>query len=209
MSDLGVVALDFDGTIVDSMPGLRRLAGQIIGEETGRTNGIIDRYNMTTGYPFRVQLDSILPDKEGFTPTVRDHLAELYEKEKIDVTLKAEPFDDVVRSLPGLVNAEYSLVVVSSTKNDLIIDRLKALDIWKYFDACLGEEAGRWKRNKLRYARAKWFVGDSDSDLREADAAGCYFFGVCRDRHILQTEATFSETFVPVTARLLEIAHER
>ena len=207
--DQGVVALDFDGTIVDSMQGLRTLAWDVIMMHVSSRRAPIGptyaRYDRTTGEPFIVQLETILPDE---TACKRQEIAEDFERMKVEVTMAAEPFDDVVKSLPGLVGAGYRLAVVSSTRSRLVVEKLIAMRVWSYFDACLGEEAGT-KTQKLHDLKARYFIGDTDRDRDHASAAGVAFFGVQRDARHLSMGARYADTFTPVTARLLEIANER
>lgn len=188
-----VVAIDFDGTLVDSMPALRTLAVEVVtsyrDDRIPPVPQIVKDYDLTAGETFRSQLEIILPVTRGFTPADRDKVAGVYEERKREVTMSAKPFEDVAQALHHLDDVQ--LWVVTSTVSDLVVQCLHWYDLWHYFTGCLGPEMGR-KASKLKTVQAEWFVGDTDRDARHAEVARCAFLGVCRDRNLLSVDNTAS-----------------
>lgn len=183
-----VVAIDFDGTLVDSMPALRDLAVEVVQETVGSRHRrhLIERsYDLTAGEIFRAQLERILPPHQ-FNRHDRDLVAQVYEERKREVTMKASPFADVVQSLHHL-ESRAQLWLITSTVSDLAISCLHWHDLWRHFTGCLGPEWGD-KTDKLRMIRADWFIGDTNRDSWHAVRAGRKFAGVQRDTRLLADE---------------------
>lgn len=192
------VAFDFDGTLVDSMNDLRQLAVEVILTEVADSQPdlglpagaeIRRRYDATAGETFGDQLTTILPDSEGYTLAMRNAASRVYAEKKRKVTLEAPLWYDVPRSIPKLWEVA-KLWVVTSTDTQLVVNCLDRLDLWRYFDGCLGPDMGpKWR--KLETCKADYFVGDTTRDAEHAMNATRWgprqvkFIGVERDSNLL------------------------
>jgi phosphoglycolate phosphatase-like HAD superfamily hydrolase len=204
------VAFDFDGTLVDSMSHLRELAVTTIIENvddapTGQDIRL--RYDTSAGETFYDQLAHILPLSLGYTKQMWEDCAHVYECKKRPVTMEAPLWFDVPRTIPKLWERA-TLWVVSSTETDLVVNCLDRLDLWRYFDGCLGPRMGN-KSRKLEMCRADYFVGDTNRDRFHAAEATRYgpkrvkFLGVQRDPKLLDDDdSTFKDMRVIVDGLL-------
>lgn len=173
------IALDFDGTIADTMTALEQLAVDVLcpkfmlEEEFVRT-----QYRKTAGDPFFEQLKLIYP--VGFDYEMASAAAQ-YEYEKRGVTLSAKPFTEVDTALAALAEKEHELHIVSSTETDLIQAWVDLQDL-DHFVTVWGLHYG-YKLEQLQRCEAELFIGDSDLDRVRADARRIRFAGICRNPH--------------------------
>lgn len=204
------IAFDFDGTLVDSMGQLRELAVKTVIDRASAypmaptKEEIVHRYDQTTGEPFRVQIETILPFTDGFHELHWQHIDAEYEHAKRELTLKSPVFHEVPRSIANLYCAGYRLWVVTSTVTDLIVTKLDQVDLWRYFDGCLGPTYGS-KARKLEMIKADVFIGDTDRDAHHARGQS-RFMGVRRDPNILSASNATATDLRPIVKTLLEEA---
>lgn len=196
-----VVAVDFDGTLIDSMPALEDLAVEVLKEMFTHPppDYVRARYRESAGETFRRQLETIIPDASDL---MRDTLAARYEERKREVLARSQPFDDVKTALSHL--DEVQLWVVTSTTTDLVVQTLHWHELWHHFTGCLGPEWGvKW--NKLDMIRADYFVGDTDRDAHHAlMARGCRFLGVRRQPGELLSLENTTHTDLRQIARMIK-----
>jgi phosphoglycolate phosphatase-like HAD superfamily hydrolase/phosphatidylglycerophosphate synthase len=181
------VALDFDGTVADSMGFLTDVAVGLLVDELGFEPAEAARqYLATAGSTFATQLDEIAPDQPGLTAVARR-----FEAEKKRRMERCEMFSDVVPALERLAAAGIPVLLCSSTRAPLVrefcdryglLHRLASLDGWRL---------GHTKRVQLvsGVAAAGFaghevvFVGDARRDADVARAAGTRFVGLVRAGH--------------------------
>lgn len=212
------IAFDFDGTLIDTMPALRRLAVKLTTElcdlpqnpDVGRSvpteEVIVERYNATAGETFREQLCTILPRSEKWTPDHQAAISAVYEHEKRTVLTQATIFNDAAQAVLRLRQAGHSLWVVTSTTTHLVVERLDRAGLWHHFDGCLGPEMGD-KSTKLDRIEADIFIGDTNRDWQHAvytEIAPARPLCVRRDPALLSEENTFADSLGPIVEEILK-----
>lgn len=179
-----MIAFDFDGTLVDSMPGLTALACAVAGKYYERPL-TPEQYQATSGLPFAEQMHEIYgwhhPD------ALREFAAR-----KVAVTSQAPLLPRTVMGLLMLRFLKVPTAVVSSTVHDLVADRLRDVVWYTHAGAYLHvapepllttvlglrpeDPVSSTKAHQLRsLAGVTLFVGDSARDERYAAQAGVRF----------------------------------
>jgi 1L-myo-inositol 1-phosphate cytidylyltransferase / CDP-L-myo-inositol myo-inositolphosphotransferase len=181
------VALDFDGTVADSMGFLTDVAVGLLVDELGFERGeAVEQYLATAGSDFASQLDELAPDHPR-----RAEVANRLEAEKTRWMGSCEMFADVVPAVERLAAAGVPVLLCSSTRVQLVREfcdrhglllRLASVDGWG---------PGHSKSVQLVSALAAagfaghdvLFVGDARRDDDVAVAAGTRFLGLVRPGH--------------------------
>jgi phosphoglycolate phosphatase-like HAD superfamily hydrolase len=168
----GVVVFDMDGTLLDDMPLIAEVAGEVLHAAFGtpREEGRV-HYYATTGMPFEAQLAQLYPDAPA---ELRGEVARrFHERKPREAYAYAHLFPEVPRLLKRLDREGWTLVVSTGAEREvaeLLLER-EGIRIW--FESVLGSAQGT-KREHLdeyrrRYPRAPLFlVGDSRFDLEAA-----------------------------------------
>ena len=130
------VALDFDGTVADSMGFLTELAVGLLVDELGFDRAEAARqYVATAGSDFATQLDELAPGQPG-----RVEVASRFEEEKTKWMPGCEVFTDVVPALERLAAAGVPVLLCSSTRAALVgefcerhglLDKFASVDGWR------------------------------------------------------------------------------
>jgi phosphoglycolate phosphatase-like HAD superfamily hydrolase/phosphatidylglycerophosphate synthase len=178
------VALDFDGTIADSMGFLTALAVDLMVDELGLTRSeATDGYIATVGADFTSQLAELCPDLAATVPT-----ALRFEERKAAWMPQCKLFADVPAALAHFQSAGIPVFVCSSSRLPLVADffhrhgledRVSGVDGWTPDDekACQlarVADASGFRRDEVLY------VGDSRRDAEIARAVGTRFVGLIR-----------------------------
>ncbi len=183
MSGTKAFLFDFDGTLVDTMPGFADIAGRVMHQfhpeisfEYAR-----QRYLETSGNPFFQQLEIIFPGD----PT-NPQKARLFEDTKIEGFYKSR-FTDEVKETINTLRARGIIAGIASNNFQELIDGFVAKGGLE-FDIVLGFRQGFEKgpahfdhvRQKFNLSRADLtFVGDSLKDAEKAFDYGINFVGIC------------------------------
>jgi len=206
MTQLEVAIFDFDGTIVDSMSFLTRLAADLLMEHYGMDPEPARRaYIDTTGLPFIKQMELIFPGDARNESTVR-----VYEERKRESLFDFDLFPDAPGTLERIRWQGIKVCVSSGNYEDVIADivKFRGLDL----DLVMGFRPGFQKGlDHFRFAMETFgatpegvvFVGDSRKDGLAAEEAGIRFIA----RTGLLTAEEFSEVLpgVPVIDSLDEM----
>lgn len=171
-----IVAFDFDGTICDSMGALEDLAVEVIRHhwDIADEDVIRQRYRDTAGDPFDLQLPCIV-NSNGYETRVA---AEEYAIAKNNVTLRSKPKANTIAAIEKLLTAGIGVHIISSTTAPLIRAWLRQhFEQLEPFVHCHGIDMGTKVKN-LERCKPDYFVGDSVSDLRRAQAIGIPFYPV-------------------------------
>jgi phosphoglycolate phosphatase-like HAD superfamily hydrolase len=168
----GVVVFDLDGTLLDDMPLISRVAGDVLYRafgtppEAGRRH-----YLATTGLPFEAQLAQLYPDSP---PQLREQTARIFHARKVqEAYAHARLFPEVPKMVKRLDQEHWTLVVSTGAEREvaeLLLER-EGIRIW--FEAVLGSGQGT-KREHLEEYRRRYpavpifLVGDSRFDLEAA-----------------------------------------
>jgi phosphoglycolate phosphatase-like HAD superfamily hydrolase len=165
----GVVLFDLDGTILDDLGAISRLAGEVLEQAFGTpAEEARIHYLATTGMPFEAQLAQLYPEAPA---ELRAKTARTFHQRKVqEAYAGASPFPEIPRLLRRLDAAGWTLAVTTGAETEmaeLILER-EGLRYW--FEAVLGSADGT-KREHLaeyhrRYSGATTFlVGDSRFDM--------------------------------------------
>ena len=168
---------------------------------TGWPSAIRDAYWKTIGHPFRKQLDLMNRSRDPVDPVVLDALADIYESQKDAITLAAPAWPDL-RGAIDILDAEgHELVIVSSTRVELILRWLSEHELDATFTRVFGVQDGG-KFLTLAWLRPDWFVGDADADDDYAAAVGCGFAAVQRGHY---TKSNVYPDLYAVARRLIDV----
>lgn len=188
------VALDFDGTLCDSMGALEDLASAVVREAFPHVPGHLVRstYRKTAGMPFEQQA-TYLP----VPASARKVAVEAFAERKVAVTLACAPFPDVDEALRTWRSAGVEPVVVSSTTTDLLRLWLRQHQLTNLVEQVYGLSYGT-KLEQLQRCRPHAFVGDTKWDRVKAAEAGVTFLGVQRDARLLTESDSVGSSLVEI-----------
>lgn len=175
-----IVLFDFDGTLVDSMGNLGKIAAETMVKNYGLSFEIsYELYMRTSGIPFCQQLESIFPGHKMNNKTVEE-----FEKTKIANIYENRVFEDSKETIEYLKEKNYITAVSSSNFSDIVKEYLNSNGI--ILDEVLGFGNGLSKgRSHINYMKEKYkvkenemiMVGDSIKDSELALNAGISFIG--------------------------------
>jgi phosphoglycolate phosphatase len=200
------IALDFDGTVADSMGFLTDVAVGLLVDELGCEPAEAGRqYLATAGSDFATQLDQIAPGHAGLTEVARR-----FEAEKTRWMGCCEMFSDVVPALERLAAGGVPVLLCSSTRAPLVRDFCDRYGLLHRFASVDGWRLGHTKSVQLVFgvaaagfaAHEVVFVGDTRRDADVARAAGTRFVGLVRAGH----PDTLAGSGAKVVASLSELA---
>ena len=181
------VALDFDGTVADSMGFLTDLAVGLLVDELGFERAEAARqYLATAGSTFATQLEEIAPGQPGLA-----QVASRFEAEKTRWMGRCELFTDVVPAVERLAAAGVPVLLCSSTRAPLVREFCERYGLLQRFASVDGWGPGHTKSVQLVSGAAAAgfaghevvFVGDARRDADVARAAGTRFVGLVRAGH--------------------------
>src|SRR5690606_27852539 len=200
------VALDFDGTVADSMGFLTELAVGLLVDELGfEADDATRRYRATTGLDFRTQLEELAPGDPRL-----DDLARRFEEQRGRWMDRCTVFDDVAPALRRLRQSGVPVLLCSSTRVSVLkgvcarhglLDLFSEVDGWRP-DRPKSEQLAVWVRANDLMGGEVLFVGDSRRDAEIARTAGTRFLGLARPGR----PDEFSGTGIPVVASLTDVA---
>ena len=175
-----IVAFDFDGTIVDSMPRLADIASELINRYYGLSLKISrDLYILTSGLPFVKQLEYMFPGKKG-----NHEIVDEFERKKEEEVMDEPLFPETKEVLRALAAQGNKVVISSSNFQHIMEDYMLGCGLRP--DLVLGHKEGFSKgRDHFNYIKKHFnadasdliFVGDSLRDLDKARDNGIRFIG--------------------------------
>lgn len=182
MSRHGAVALDLDGTVADTMPGLQELAVGLFVERYGLPEvEACERYRETIGAPFERQLEQIFPkDKRN------ERTALNFRALKFRSLRTAQPFTDVREALRLLLTYGWVVFIVSSTELRWVNWFIERNHLEFLVTNVLGNEGGDTKAaqisslvDELKLLPCEvTLIGDAPLDAEYARQAGVSFLAV-------------------------------
>ncbi len=186
---------DFDGTLVDSAPGIVEIMYQVQ-KVYGFPDSVVDAWKQLIGVPLNEQARIILPgEKPGFHLEVADKYRELYNSQAVEL---CPPFPALAEVLDRLRTSGI-LTTIASSKRKLIIDPvLEHYKLEGFFHLVLGADCVSNHKphpepvlNTLKRLRCEpeeaVVIGDSKFDLEMAKNAGVDAIGVTTGIHTKET----------------------
>ncbi len=172
----GAVVFDLDGTILDDLAGISRVAADVMEQAFGTPSEEARiHYLATTGMPFEAQLAQLYPDAPA---ALRASTARTFHQRKVtEAYAKAKPFPEVPKLLKRLASDRWNLAVSTGAETemaDLLLER-EGLRYW--FDDVLGSASGTKREHLAEYRRRYpdvpvFLVGDSRFDMEAAASVG-------------------------------------
>lgn len=186
-SGVRAVALDFDGTVADSMGFLTGLAVQLLVDPLGfEPEEAARQYLATAGSDFATQLEELAPGHSRLA-----EVAARFEVEKTRWMECCEIFSDVGPAVDRLAAAGIPVLLCSSTRLPLVRQFCERYGLLDGFASVDGWGPGRNKAVQLasgvavvgRVGQEVMFVGDTRRDADVARAVGTRFVGIVRPGH--------------------------
>jgi phosphoglycolate phosphatase len=182
---------DFDGTLVDSAPGIVDVMRDVV-EEYQLNEEILDEWQNLVGVPLMRQMEIIFPDKtEEYWLEVATRYRAIYDTQAIEI---CPLFPFLIDMLKSLKNEDVKITIASSKRRHLISTVLDHHNLSHYFNLIVGaQDVANHKPHpesvlqtleKLNMAAEEAVViGDSSYDLDMARNAGVDAIGVTTGIH--------------------------
>lgn len=182
---------DFDGTLVDSAPGIVNVMRQCV-DEYKLPGTVLEEWRVLIGVPLMRQMEIVFPESpEEYWLEVATRYREIYDAKTIEL---CPLFPGLIKMLAALQKAEIKISIVTSKRRPLVEVVLKHHDLMKYFDLLVGAqdvsnhkphpESVHITLDRLNIASADAVViGDSTYDLDMARNAGVDAIGVTTGVH--------------------------
>ena len=182
---------DFDGTLVDSAPGIIDVMRQVV-DEYELHEDILTKWRDLVGVPLGKQMEIIFPShSEEFWLEVADRYRVIYDAKTIEI---CPLFPDLISMLDSLRDAGIKISIASSKRRPLIEVVLDHHKLGPYFELVVGAtdithhkphaESVHHTVKKLGVQHADTVViGDSIYDLEMAKNAGVDAIGVTTGIH--------------------------
>jgi len=182
---------DFDGTLVDSAPGIVDVMRQCVDEYT-LPHTVLEEWRVLIGVPLMRQMEIVFPDSpEEYWLEVATRYREIYDAKTIEL---CPLFPGLTKMLDALQKAEIKISIATSKRRPLVEVVLKHHDLMKYFDLLVGAqdvsnhkphpESVHITLDRLNVAPDDAVViGDSTYDLDMARNAGVDAIGVTTGVH--------------------------
>jgi phosphoglycolate phosphatase len=182
---------DFDGTLVDSAPGIVDVMQQCIDEYQLSTT-VFEEWRVLIGVPLMRQMEIIFPDKsEEYWLEVATRYRAIYDGKTIEIC----PLFPFLKSmLNGLKDANIKISIASSKRRPLVETVLRHHNLMGYFNLLVGaqdvanhkphpESVYKTLQRLSVEADDAVVIGDSTYDLDMAHAAGVDAIGVTTGVH--------------------------
>lgn len=193
---------DFDGTLVDSTPGIVDVM-KICVEEYGMEQKVLEEWQLLVGVPLPKQMEIIFPEKSAeYHLEVANRYRAIYDTMAVEI---CPPFPHLMTMLAELKAAGVVVTIASSKRSNLVQVVLDHHDINHYFAMVVGAqdvsnhkphpESVHLTVEKLAIKHEESVViGDSVFDLDMARNAGVDAIGVTTGIHtremLLKSEPT-------------------
>ena len=171
------ILLDFDGTIIDSMPFLEKNAVTLLIKNFSFSyEEAKEKYRNTTGLPFVKQMEIIAPKNRRNERIVKE-----FERMKLDLIYEQEPFEDALDVIREFKKQKLLVGISSGTIESIITEYLNKKEFTIVNDILGYREGFEKGKDHFDYIKSKYllhnsqilFIGDSLHDARRA-----------RDNHI-------------------------
>lgn len=189
MKDAAIV-FDLDGTLVDTAPDLWRATNHVLAS-AGRRNISLDEVRAFVGHGARSLISrGFAATGRPLDPTVLEDLyGEFVAYYAVNIAADSRPFPGCVEFLERLRSAGALLGVCTNKLEGLSVKLIEALGLHSYFSGIVGPDSiGIAKPDAAPYretlrrmgagSRSSIMIGDSETDVLTARAAGVKMIGV-------------------------------
>ncbi|PWT95730.1 MAG: hypothetical protein C5B53_10995 [Candidatus Melainabacteria bacterium] len=182
---------DFDGTLVDSAPGIIHVMKQVA-DEYRLSQEILEEWQHLVGVPLERQMEVIFPNHDDeFRKVVTKRYRSIYDKQAVEI---CPPFPGLWTTLDGLRASGVRASIVSSKRKHLVDLVINHHGLANYFSLVIGaQEVENHKPHpeavhiNLKHHSLKTeevvVIGDSIYDLDMARNAGVVSIGVTTGIH--------------------------
>ncbi len=182
---------DFDGTLVDSTPGIVDVM-KVVVDEYKFPSSLLEEWSLLVGVPLPKQMEIILPERTtDFHLEVANRYRAIYDTMAIEI---CPPFPHMFTMLQSLKDAGVVITIASSKRRNLVEVVLDHHEIAHYFEMVVGAadvenhkphpESVHITLDKLAISGDQAVViGDSSFDLDMAKNAGVDAIGVTTGLH--------------------------
>lgn len=182
---------DFDGTLVDSAPGIVDVM-KIVVDEYNLSHTVFEEWRLLIGVPLMRQMEIIFPDRnEEFWLEVATRYRAIYDKQAIEI---CPPFPSLMTMLKQLAEHKVKISIATSKRRHLVEAVLDFHNISDYFSLVVGaQDVANHKPHpesvfhtleKLAVEpKDAVVIGDSTYDLDMARGAGVDAIGVTTGIH--------------------------
>jgi len=189
---------DFDGTLVDSAPGILDVMREVVVEHDLSLE-TFETWSNLIGVPLMKQMEIIFPgESTEYHAAMADRYRAIYDHKAIEI---CPPFPGLEQMLKQLNEADVTITIASSKRRALIDPVLEHHQLSKYFELVVGSlEVSNHKPHpepvhhimqKLSMPYSETVViGDSTYDLEMARNAGVDGIGVTTGIHTRELLAT-------------------
>jgi phosphoglycolate phosphatase len=186
-----VAIFDFDGTLVDSAPGIIEVMQDVITEKK-LPQHLLDEWKVLIGVPLMRQMEILFPDgPEEYWLQLATRYREIYDAKTIEL---CPLFPDLRNMLERLKQAGVTITVATSKRRPLVEVVLNYHDLTKYFTLLVGaqdvvnhkphpESVFKTLEQLNKPASEAVVIGDSSYDLDMARNAGVDAIGVTTGVH--------------------------
>jgi phosphoglycolate phosphatase len=202
-----LVIFDFDGTLVDSAPGIVEVMRLVI-ERYDLPSAALDQWSHLIGVPLVRQVELVFPDRN---PEERHEIVEAYRTIYSAQLIEAcPPFAGLKDYLIALKEAGKIITIASSKRRQPIEVVLNHYELTKYFELILGaEDVEHHKPHPQTVlmtlekfgieAREAVVIGDSTYDMDMAKGAHVDAIGVLTGIHSREVLSTTHPTYIVAT----------
>ncbi len=182
---------DFDGTLVDSAPGIVQVMEQVV-KEYNLPQSVFEEWRHLVGVPLNQQIEMILPEQnDEFRNQLASRYRAIYDTKVIEI---CPPFPQLKEMLGQLKSAQIQMAIASSKRRNLIDPVLSHHNLSEYFQMVVGQhEVTNHKPHpeSVHQIAAQLeiklnelvVVGDSSYDMEMARQAGADSIGVLTGIH--------------------------
>lgn len=186
MKSYDAYLFDLDGTLVDTAPDLMHALDLTL-EHIGLNKANLELTRHWVGHGAKVMIEQALRN-QGKQIADADELDDWYEffldAYRGRIAVDSAPYPSVVDVLETLNARTYKLGVVTNKRQDLSMQLLRELDLYRFFNIVVGGDTLQVQKPEpqpILYAcnelvsnpKETLFVGDSQTDVDAARAAGC------------------------------------
>lgn len=195
---------DFDGTLVDSAPGIIDVMRQVV-DEYALHEDILTKWRDLVGVPLGKQMEIIFPNHtEDFWQEVADRYRSIYDGKTIEI---CPLFPDLISMLNSLRDAGIKITIASSKRRPLIEVVLDHHELSPYFELVVGatdithhKPHPESVHHTIKLLGAKHentvVIGDSIYDLEMARNAGVDAIGVTTGIHSKEILVTAKPLYI-------------